>query len=47
MLMSIPIVSTLTIVPASAHTSNGVNNGANSVEAAVMPTDNARSPLAR
>ena len=45
--MSIPIVSTSTIVPANIHTSRGVSNGANSVEAAVIPTDSARSPFAK
>jgi len=38
---------TSTIVPASNQTSNGVKSGANKVDAAVIPTDKAKSPFAK
>ena len=47
MLRSMPTTSTSTVSPASSHTSKGVRTGASKVDTAVMPTDSARSPLAR
>ena len=45
--VGIPATSTSTLLPAKAHVSKGVISGANKVETPVMPTDNAKSPLAR
>ena len=47
MLSNMPTTSTSTLFPANAHVSNGVRNGASKVDTPVMPTESARSPLAR
>ena len=47
MLRNMLATSTWTLLPAKAQVSRGVRNGANSVETPVMPTERAKSPLAR